>query len=124
MAACFYGNTKFGGRVDSVMLQIVGMGVAVGMAVAGCFFALLRWSVLRNISEIDERLRAMAVSLEENGARFDEMQLRFVLMSDFREFRICADDRQAASRAEMLEWMRRQDDKIDRLLLLVAEGKR
>ena len=107
-----------------ITAQFLTLAMSIGLAVAGGVFALLRWSVLRNITETDERLKAMAVTLEENGARFEEMQLRFVLMSDFREFRMCSDDRQAAFRAEMLEWMRRQDDKIDRLLLLVAEVKR
>ena len=99
--------------MDDMTVQIIGIGVTVGVSGAGAIAWVLKWSLGRNLKEMDakiDELRAEVRSLKANS----------IDSAYCSACRSECQDRLATNQREILEWMRRQDDKADRILMVVA----
>lgn len=101
--------------MESMAVQIVAIGVTVGTAGAGAIAGVLKWSFGRNLKEMDakiDELRAEVKSLKANA-------IDAGFCSSCR--RECQ-DRISTNQREILEWMRRQDDKTERVLMMMVNA--
>ena len=109
--------------------QLAGMGGTLATAIAGGVFALMRWSIVRNIVAMDETMTEMKADIKDLSAKFDtlyqrqeNLQLQATTKADCAVCRKDCQDRVAQNQREMLEWMRRQDDKLDRIVMMMANA--
>ncbi len=97
-------------KMDSATIEIVGIGVTVGLAGAGGIGTLLKWSLDRNIMAMDKKIDELT---EEVGKLRTETSV-------LRE-RAITDSECSACRKEckdgFKEWMARLDAKMDAMLL-------
>lgn len=107
--------------------QLVTLGVSIGGAAAAGAFGVLKWSLGRNIAAMDETMTEMKSDIKDLSAKFDvlyqrqeKLQLEATTKADCSACRMECHNRLAQTQREMLEWMRRQDDKLDRLVMMVA----
>ena len=109
--------------------KLAGMGGTLATAIAGGVFALMRWSIVRNIAAMDETMSEVKAEIRDLSAKFDtlyqrqeNLQLQATTKADCAVCRRDCQDRVAQNQREMLEWMRRQDDKLDRIVMMMANA--
>ena len=109
--------------------QVVAFGVSIGGAAAAGAFGILKWSLGRNIAAMDETMTEMKADIKDLSAKFDtlyqrqeNLQLQATTKADCAVCRKDCQDRVAQNQREMLEWMRRQDDKLDRIVMMMANA--
>lgn len=96
--------------MDSATIEIVGIGVTVGLAGAGGIGTLLKWSLDRNIMAMDKKIDELT---EEVGKlRTETSVLRERAITDIE----CAACRKECKDG-FKEWMARLDAKMDAMLL-------
>lgn len=109
--------------------QVVAFGVSIGGAATAGAFGILKWSLGRNIAAMDETMTEMKADIKDLSAKFDtlyqrqeNLQLQATTKADCTACRRDCQDRVAQNQREMLEWMRRQDDKLDRIVMMMANA--
>lgn len=103
-----------------IPIEIIGVGVTVGLAGAGVIGALLRWSLLRNIEKLDESMTELKHQVSSLAAAVSQVREEGVTSQDCAVCRRECGDRQAQYQQDILGWMRRQEDKADRILMMIA----
>jgi hypothetical protein len=105
------------------------MGGTLATGIACGVFALIRWFLVRNIQALDRRFDALEERMDKTDERFDILYQRQEALAretttkaDCTSCRRDCQDRVAQNQREMLEWMRRQDDKLDRIVMLLANA--
>ena len=109
--------------MEDAALQIIGIGVTVGLAGAGAIAGVLKWSLGRNLKAMDDKITDLTVKVDELNKANASLREASVTASECTTCRRECQDRLAGHQREILEWMRRQDDKADRLLLMLANCK-
>ena len=108
-------------------IQLAGAMGTIALAIAGGVFALMRWSIVRNIQALDARFDALEERMDKTDARLDvlyqrqESQVRdATTKADCAACRRECQERLAASNQSMIMWMQRMEDKLERLVMMVA----
>ena len=109
------------------LFQVVTMGVSIGGATALGAFGILKWSIGRNIATMDAKISEISGGIQILSAKIDtlyqkqaDLQSQAVIKADCSVCRRECYERSGTYQREILEWMRRQDDKMDRILMMVA----
>ena len=109
------------------LFQLVTMGVSIGGATALGAFGILKWSIGRNIATMDAKISEISGDIQILSAKIDtlyqkqaDLQSQAVIKADCSACRRECYERSGTYQRETLEWMRRQDDKMDRILMMVA----
>ena len=78
---------------------------------------------------MDETMTEMKADIKDLSAKFDtlyqrqeNLQLQATTKADCSACRKDCQDRLTQNQREMLEWMRRQDDKLDRIVMMLANA--
>lgn len=100
--------------------EIIGIGVTVGLAGAGVIGTVLRWSIVRNIEALDGKMDEIRESVADMGKSLTELRSEAVTVTECSTCRKECNDRQLAYQQDILGWLRRSDDKSDRLLMMIA----
>ena len=100
--------------------EIIGIGVTVGLAGAGIIGGMLRWSILRNIEKLDESMAEIKRQVSSLASSLAQVREDGVTGSECAQCRSECQNRLAQYQREMLEWLRRQDDKLDRIVMMIA----
>lgn len=106
--------------MEASVAQIVGIGLSVGAPLAAGVVGVLRWSICRNIAEMDRKLTEMGDKVDKLYQRQEVLQRESISRSDCA---VCRRECQARIEADgkaMIDWMRRVEDKFDKLLMMVA----
>lgn len=100
--------------------ELLGIGVTAGLAGAGIFGAVLRWSIIRNIDQLDEKMESMKTMVAQLADNLRQLRESAVTNPECAACRRECQDRLVAYQADVLTWLRRQDDKADKLLMMIA----
>ena len=100
--------------------EVIGVGVTVGLAGAGIIGGMLRWSILRNIEKLDESMAEIKRQVSSLAASLAQVREDGVTTPECLQCRRECGDRQTQYQQDILQWMRRQEDKADKLLLMMA----
>lgn len=100
--------------------EIIGIGVTVGLAGAGIIGGMLRWSILRNIEKLDESMTELKAQVSSLAASLAQVREEGVTAQECTQCRRECGDRLLQHQQDILQWMRRQEDKADKLLLMMA----
>jgi hypothetical protein len=108
--------------------RILGVGISLGVPLSGAMFAVFKYSVGRNITAMDKKFEALEAQVDKIGKKVDEINQSYGREGMTRsECRVCRQecaDRMTAYQRDILEYMRRSDDKFDRILIMVADKAR
>lgn len=100
--------------------EMMTVGVTVGLAGAGMIAGVLKWSIGRNIASMDAKITEMNEKLDELSRNHRELKDAAVTTPECSCIRRECSDRHATMNRDIIEWMRRGDDKFDRLLMMIA----
>ena len=96
------------------------IGVTLGLALGGVFAAVLRWSICRNIEQVDKKMDEVNDNINKLSEIVGDIRRTAITACDCQTNRRECQDRIAANQADILTWLRRQEDKADRVLMMVA----
>ena len=109
--------------------QLAGMGGTLATAIAGGVFALMRWSIVRNIQALDRRFDALEERMDKTDERLDilyqrqeNLQLQATMKTDCAACRKDCQDRLASGQRDMITWMQRLEDKLERVTMMIANA--
>ena len=109
--------------------QLAGMGGTLATAIAGGVFALMRWSIVRNIQALDARFDALEERMDKTDERLDVLYQRqetlvreATMKTDCAVCRKECQDRLAAGQRDMITWMQRLEDKLERVIMMIANA--
>lgn len=108
--------------MEDMTAQIIGIGVSVGLTGAGAIAGVLKWSLGRNLKAMDDKITDLTAKVDELNKANASLREASVTASECSTCRGECQVRLAGYQREILEWMRRQDDKADRLLMLMANA--
>jgi len=104
--------------------QIAGMVLTIAVPFAGALYGVFKYSVGRNILAMDQKFDSLQVQVSNIGTKVDDLKDSYGKEAMTRnECSLCrreCTDRVVAYQRDILEWMRRQDDKSDALLMMIA----
>ena len=100
--------------------NVVAIGVTVGLAGAGLIGSVLRWSICRNIEQLDEKMEETKEIVAELAENLRQLRDSAITSPECMACRRECQDRLAAYQADIIAGLRRQDDKSDRLLMMIA----
>lgn len=110
--------------MDATIWQIMGVGISLGIPISGAVFGIFKYSVGRNITAMDAKFEALEAQVGEIDKKVDALNQSYGREGMTRqECQICRKEcaeRMVAYQRDILEWLRRQDDKSDKLLMIVA----
>lgn len=110
--------------MEETIWQIIGVGVSLGIPLSGAFYGVLKYSVGRNIAAMDKKFETLESQVSEIGQKVDSLHSSYGKEGMTRlECSACrkeCSERMVAYQADILAWLRRQDDKSDRILMMVA----
>ena len=105
------------------------MGGTLATAIAGGVFALMRWSIVRNIQALDRRFDALEERMDKTGERLNILYQRQEALvretttkADCSACRKDCQDRVAQNQRDMITWMQRLEDKLERLIMMIANN--
>lgn len=108
--------------------QIIGIVLSIAIPFAGALYGVFKYSVGRNIASMDKGYSDLKRQVASVEAKLDELKHSYGKEGMTRvECSVCrkeCSDQTARRQNEILEWMRRQDDKADRILMVVADRNR
>lgn len=112
--------------MDATVWQIIGVGVSLGIPLSGAFYGVLKYSVGRNIAAMDEKFETLEGQVSVIGEKVDALHQSYgregMTRNECSACRRECSERMVAYQADILGWLRRQDDKADRLLMLMANA--
>lgn len=108
--------------MEDVTAQIIGIGVSVGLTGAGAIAGVLKWSLGRNLKAMDDKITALDLKVDELTKSNAALREQSTTSAECTLRRRECQDRLATNQRDILEWMRRQDDKADRLLMMMANA--
>ena len=100
--------------------QIVGIGLSVGLPLAGGVVGILRWSICRNIAEMDKKLTTALERIDTLYQKHDDLRRDTISRTDCSTCRRECQERVVLSNQAMQVWMQRLEDKLERLVMMVA----
>lgn len=100
--------------------EVIGIGVTVGLAGAGVIGGMLRWSILRNIEKLDDSMNELKRQVSSLATSLAQVREDGVTAAECSVCRRECGDRHVQYQQDILQWMRRQEDKADKLLLMMA----
>lgn len=100
--------------------ELLGIGVTAGLAGAGIFGGVLRWSILRNITQLDTKMEETKEMVAQLADNLSQLRESAVTTPECAACRRECQDRLVAYQSDILQWLRRQDDKSDRILMMIA----
>ena len=100
--------------------QLVTLGVSIGGVITAGAFGVLKWSLGRNMAAMDAKFGDLSSDIKALSAKFDTLyqrqealQREAITRVDCNSCRKDCQDKNSQYQREILEWMRRQDDKLD-----------
>ena len=99
--------------MDSSTIEIVGIGVTVGLAGASCIGALLKWSLDRNAKAMDKKIDELTG--EVSKFREEITAIRDKAVTDAK----CSSCR-TECRSGFTAWMARLETKFDNQMMMLA----
>lgn len=87
---------------------------------AGGVIGVLKWSICRNIQAMDKKITELDEKVDRLFQRQEDLRQLAMPRADCAACRTECNTRLAQYQRETLEWLRRQDDKLDRLVMMVA----
>lgn len=100
--------------------QIIGISVTIGLAGAGVIGGVLRWSLVRNIEQLDKKMVEIRDSVADMGKSISEIRAETVTSPECAACRRECNERSNIYQQDILGWLRRSDDKADKLLMMIA----
>ena len=100
--------------------EVIGIGVTVGLAGAGVIGGMLRWSILRNVETLDGKMDEIRESVADLGKSLTQLRSEAVTVSECSSCRRECNERMTQYQQDILGWLRRSDDKADKLLMMIA----
>ena len=108
--------------------QIIGIVLAIAIPFAGALYGVFKYSVGRNIASMDKGYSDLKRQVASVETKLDDLKHAYGKEGMTRvECSVCrkeCSDRVAKHQDEILDWMLRQDDKADRILMMVADRNR
>ena len=105
------------------------MGGTLATGIAGGVFALMRWSIVRNIQALDRRFDALEERMDKTDERLDILYQRQEALvretttkTDCTACRRDCQDRLASGQRDMITWMQRLEDKLERVIMMIANA--
>ena len=106
--------------MDISIPQVLGIGLSVGVPLAGGVVGILRWSICRNIAEMDKKLTEALEKIDNLYQRHEDLRRDVVMRTDCTTCRRECQERLVLSNTAMMQWMQRLEDKLERLVMMVA----
>ena len=106
--------------MDISIPQVLGIGLSVGVPLAGGVVGILRWSICRNIAEMDKKLTEALEKIDNLYQRHEDLRRDAVMRTDCQTCRRECQERLVLSNNSMMQWMQRLEDKLERLVMMVA----
>ncbi len=100
--------------------EIIGVSVTIGLAGAGIIAGVLRWSILRNVEQLDIKMDEIKDSVADMGRSIAEIRAESVTSPECAACRRECNERSNIYQQDILGWLRRSDDKADRMLMMIA----
>ena len=106
--------------MEATVTQIIGIGLSVGVPLAGGVIGVLKWSICRNIQAMDKKITELDEKVDKLFQRQEDLRQLAMPRVDCSVCRTECQNRMTTNQREMLEWLRRQDDKMDRVVMMLA----
>lgn len=106
--------------MEASVAQIIGIGLSVGVPLAGGVVGALKWSICRNIAEMDRKLTEALERIDTLYQKHDELKQSAISRADCAACRRECQDRVVMSNQAMMTWMQRLEDKLERIVMMVA----
>lgn len=103
-----------------ISTQIISIGIVLGSAGAGVVVGVLRWSIIRNINALDLKMEEVKDSVVDLSRAVVELRSNTISCAECANYRRDCSERHVLYQQDILGWMRRQEDKTDRLLMIMA----
>lgn len=103
--------------------QLVSIGIAGVCLIPGIILGILRWSILRNINQLDGNINQLDGKISRMDDKVQDIAKAQQEAMPKNECALCRGDCQSRlilHQRENLEWMRRQEDKMDAILINTA----
>lgn len=100
--------------------NVIGMGVTIGVAGAGLIAAVLKWSLGRNLADMDKKITVALEKIDTLYQMHEGLRREVTLKTDCASCRRECQERLAASNRDMIVWMQRLEDKLERIVMMVA----
>lgn len=99
------------------------------VTISGGVLGLLRWSIVRYIKALDARFDALEERMDKTDERLAVLYQRqetlvreATMKADCATCRKDCQDRLASGQRDMITWMQRLEDKLERILMMVANN--
>ena len=106
--------------MEASVTQIIGIGLSVGAPLAAGVVGILRWSICRNIAEMDKKLTLALERIDTLYQKHDELRREVVVRTDCAVCRRECQERLVLSNQAMMTWMQRLEDKLERVVMMLA----
>ena len=107
--------------------QIAGSFAAIVVTIAGGVLGLLRWSIVRYIKALDARFDSLEERMDKTDERLATLYQRqetlvreATMKTECSACRKECQDRLVANQRDMIVWMQRLEDKLERIVMMVA----
>ena len=104
----------------NIPTEVIAIGVTIGLAGGGIIVGVFRWSILRNIETLDVKMEEVKDTVVELSRSVSDLRGSSVSCAECSNYRRDCSERHVQYQQDILQWMRRQEDKSDRLLMMVA----
>ena len=109
--------------------QVAAAFGGIVLTIAGGVLGLLRWSIVRYIKALDARFDALEERMDKTDERLDVLyQRQETLVREATMKTECAacrkdcQERLAAGQRDMVVWMQRLEDKLERVIMMIANA--
>lgn len=109
---------------EEVIIQtawnVIGMGVSIGVLGAGLIAAVLKWSLGRNLADMDKKITVALEKIDTLYQMHEGLRREVTLKTDCASCRRECQERLTLSNQSMITWMQRLEDKLERLIMMIA----
>lgn len=99
------------------------------VTISGGVLGLLRWSIVRYIKALDARFDALEERMDKTDERLavlyqrqETMVREATMKTDCAACRKDCQDRLASGQRDMITWMQRLEDKLERVIMMIANA--
>jgi formate dehydrogenase assembly factor FdhD len=104
--------------------QVLGYGIPLICSFIGALYGILKYSVGRNVLAMDQKFTSLQIQVSAVEAKVDELKHSYGREGMTRtECSVCrkeCGDRLVRYQHDIVEWMRRQEDKSDKIIMMIA----